>query len=155
MSTTFRTPPHPRNPQGWPIAWGPQLDIRPVNFTKELTDTSVAGYLAKYATKSSETTGHLSTRITTDTINSYRTLATQTPAWSSRAGPSDNGRTRKIPSTGKKPTADSALGSHARPRRTPNHQITPLLHHPQSPQSRTTPLATSLLFHRRNRTSHG
>jgi hypothetical protein len=77
-STTFQTPPHPRNPTGWLITWGPQLDIRPVSFTGKLTDTAVAGYLAKYATKSTETAGHLSARITADTINSYRTLATHT-----------------------------------------------------------------------------
>jgi hypothetical protein len=77
-STTFTTPPHPSNVDGWSITWGTQLDIRPVNFTGELTDIAAAGYLAKYATKSTETTGHLSTRITTDTITSYRTLATHT-----------------------------------------------------------------------------
>jgi hypothetical protein len=77
-STRFTTPPHPHQPHGWSITWGPQLDIRPVSFTGELTDIAAAGYLAKYATKSTETTGHLSTRITTDTITSYRTLATHT-----------------------------------------------------------------------------
>jgi hypothetical protein len=75
-STTFTTPPHPRHPHGWPITWGPQLNIRLVSFTGELTDVAAAGYLAKYATKSTEATGHLSARITADTITSYRTLAT-------------------------------------------------------------------------------
>jgi hypothetical protein len=77
-STTFTTPPHPRNLNGWPITWGPQLDIRPVSFTGELTDIAAAGYLAKYATKSTEATGHLSARITAETITSYRTVATHT-----------------------------------------------------------------------------
>lgn len=77
-STTFTTPPHPNNLHGWSITWGPQLDIRPVNFTGELTDIAAAGYLAKYATKSTETTGHLSARITVETITSYRTLGTHT-----------------------------------------------------------------------------
>jgi len=78
VSTKFITPPHPSNPGGWPITWGNQLDIRPVGFTGELTDIAVAGYLAKYATKSTEATGHLATRITTETINSYHNLATHT-----------------------------------------------------------------------------
>jgi hypothetical protein len=77
-ATTFTTPPHPRQPGGWLITWGSQLDIRPVSFTGELTDITAAGYLAKYATKSTESTGHLSARITADTINDYRALATHT-----------------------------------------------------------------------------
>jgi hypothetical protein len=76
VATGFITPPHPQNPDGWPITWGHQLDIRPVSFTGELTDTAVAGYLAKYATKSTEATGHLSARITTENIDYYRSLTT-------------------------------------------------------------------------------
>jgi hypothetical protein len=34
---------------------------------------AVAGYLAKYAIRSTKATGHLATRITTETNNSYRT----------------------------------------------------------------------------------
>jgi hypothetical protein len=41
------TAPHPQRPQGWMLTWGSQLDIRPVSFAGELTDTAVAGYLAK------------------------------------------------------------------------------------------------------------
>ncbi len=37
----------------------------------EVTDGMVAGYLAKYATKSTEATGHTSTRLTADTIGDY------------------------------------------------------------------------------------
>ena len=75
-STSFRTPPHPDCPEGWQLAWGVQLDIRPVHNAGELTDAAVAGYLAKYATKATETTGHTSPRITTDTITAYATTAT-------------------------------------------------------------------------------
>jgi hypothetical protein len=78
VSTTFTTPPHPRSPVGWDLRWGNQLDIRPVSFTGELTDTAVAGYLAKYATKSTEITGHTSQRITTDTITFYANTRTHT-----------------------------------------------------------------------------
>jgi hypothetical protein len=76
VSTTFTTPPHPSNPDGWLLSWGAQLDIRPVSFTGALTDTAVAGYLAKYASKSTEATGHISGRITTDTIGAYADMAT-------------------------------------------------------------------------------
>ena len=44
--------------------WGGQLDIRPVTPTGELTDTKVAGYVAKYATKAAECTGTLDRRVT-------------------------------------------------------------------------------------------
>ncbi|MEH0972981.1 replication initiator [Micromonospora sp. CPCC 205546] len=69
----FSTPGHPDRPDGWPIAWGEQLDIRPINLTGdgEVTDSMVAGYLAKYATKSTEVTGHRSVRLTADTIGDY------------------------------------------------------------------------------------
>lgn len=78
VSTSFATPPHPHNPGGWHLTWGGQLDIRPVSFTGALTDTAVAGYLAKYATKATEATGHTSRRITTDTIGTYANTATHT-----------------------------------------------------------------------------
>ncbi|MEU0156481.1 replication initiator [Micromonospora fulviviridis] len=69
----FTTPGHPDRPQGWPIAWGDQVDIRPISLTGrgEVTDSMVAGYLAKYATKSTEVTGHRSVRLTADTIGDY------------------------------------------------------------------------------------
>ncbi|HEV7755966.1 MAG TPA: replication initiator [Mycobacteriales bacterium] len=71
-STRFRTPPHPDNPDGWLIGWGRQVDVRRVrarvHADGKLTETAVAGYLAKYATKATETTGHLSARLTADTI---------------------------------------------------------------------------------------
>jgi hypothetical protein len=40
------------------------LDIRPVTSAGELTDNTVAGYVAKYATKAAECTGTLDRRIT-------------------------------------------------------------------------------------------
>ncbi|RSM65009.1 hypothetical protein DMH04_50090 [Kibdelosporangium aridum] len=74
-TTTFTTAPHPRNRDGWPIAWGEQLDIRTVHLTPsdmddrgQLANTAVAGYLAKYATKATEVTGHMSKRLTAMSI---------------------------------------------------------------------------------------
>ncbi len=54
-----RTPPHPANPAGWLIAWGRQLDVKPVRGgpAGEITDHTVVGYMAKYATKSTEAVG--------------------------------------------------------------------------------------------------
>src|SRR5690606_15578559 len=71
--TAYQSPPHHRHPHGWPIAWGDQLDIRPIHNPGDgsITDEKVAGYLAKYATKSTETTGHLSRRLDYDTITTY------------------------------------------------------------------------------------
>ena len=46
------------------LAWGRQLDIRPVTASGDVTDTKVAGYVAKYATKAAECTGTLDRRIT-------------------------------------------------------------------------------------------
>ena len=70
---SFHTPTHPAQPEGWLIAWGEQIDIRPITLSGHdgITDRTVAGYLAKYATKSTEATGHTSTRITADTISDY------------------------------------------------------------------------------------
>ncbi|QOC90238.1 replication initiator [Micromonospora craniellae] len=69
----FDTPKHPDRPGGWPITWGKQIDLRPITTSGhgEVTDGMVAGYLAKYATKSTEATGHTSTRLTADTIGNY------------------------------------------------------------------------------------
>jgi len=69
----FTSPEHPDRPDGWPIAWGEQLDIRLITLSGdgEITDGMVAGYLAKYATKSTEVTGHRSTRLFADTIDLY------------------------------------------------------------------------------------
>ncbi|MEQ7006426.1 replication initiator [Actinopolymorpha sp. B17G11] len=80
-------------PEGWPMAWGSSqgIDIRPVRvrgsdpLTEErvadeldhtgrrrmLTGSAVAGYLAKYATKATEITGHTSRKITPSTVEFY------------------------------------------------------------------------------------
>ncbi|MER7893572.1 replication initiator [Micromonospora sp. NPDC094482] len=69
----FCTPGHPDRPDGWPMAWGEQVDVRPISLTGrgEVTDSMVAGYLAKYATKSTEVTGHRSVRLDADSIGDY------------------------------------------------------------------------------------
>jgi hypothetical protein len=69
----FMTPTHPDMPSGWLIAWGEQLDIRPINLGTDgaITDGMVAGYLAKYASKATEATGHTSRRLTAETIDIY------------------------------------------------------------------------------------
>jgi hypothetical protein len=46
------------------LAWGRELDIRPITTTGELTESRVAAYVAKYATKAAECTGTIDRRIT-------------------------------------------------------------------------------------------
>jgi hypothetical protein len=46
------------------LAWGRKHDIRPITPGGHLTDTTVARYVAKYATKAAECTGTLDRRIT-------------------------------------------------------------------------------------------
>jgi hypothetical protein len=46
------------------LAWGRELDIRPITTTGDLSDGKVAAYVAKYATKAAECTGTLDRRIT-------------------------------------------------------------------------------------------
>jgi hypothetical protein len=72
-TTCFATEPHSLEPDGWDITWGAQLDIRPLRVRGDapITDHAVAAYLAKYATKGTETTGHVSKRLTADTISAY------------------------------------------------------------------------------------
>ncbi|MBG6103178.1 hypothetical protein IW249_003592 [Micromonospora vinacea] len=66
------TPPHPDRPHGWVVAWGEQVDVRRINAADgELTDGKVAAYLAKYATKATESTGRSFTRLTPATIDDY------------------------------------------------------------------------------------
>jgi hypothetical protein len=45
------------------LCWGREHDTRPITTTGELTDTRVAAYVAKYATKAAECTGTLDRRI--------------------------------------------------------------------------------------------
>ncbi len=110
--TGFTTPAHKMNPAGWDITWGDQIDIRPVHLRgndpinnqrilaeasatgrpQSLSTEAVAGYLAKYATKSTEDTGHISRRITAETIDLYNNPATHTgrlvaAAWKLGADP--------------------------------------------------------------------
>jgi hypothetical protein len=70
---SYRTPPHPAQPDGWLITWGTETDVRTITMpgTSTITDQAVASYLAKYATKSTETTGHASARLTAETISLY------------------------------------------------------------------------------------
>ncbi len=70
-AVAFTTDPHPVKRKGWVIRWGQQVDIRPLRIagTGGISDGMVAGYLAKYATKSTEATGHSSQRLTDETID--------------------------------------------------------------------------------------
>jgi len=80
-TTAFAAAGHPDAPRGWVIAWGQQVDVRVIRSGLpggELTDTAVVGYLAKYATKSTEATGHLSTRITFRSLRMHADPATHT-----------------------------------------------------------------------------
>ena len=121
-ATSFRTPPHPANPDGWPIGWGEQLDPRHVclvptdiDDTGQLTTTTtVAAYLAKYATKATETTGHLAARITTDTITIYADLASHTGRLvAASAGPSARNPAPWSPARRGKPGPTATAGSAA------------------------------------------
>jgi len=71
----FRTRPHPDSPdgEGWLIAWGQELDVRTVTGRDSgaVTGLAVASYLAKYATKGTEASGHLSARITPANLHLY------------------------------------------------------------------------------------
>ena len=69
----FTTDPHPHQPDGWHIGWGEQVLTKVITVAAEgeVTDAQVAAYLAKYATKSTEITGHTSARLDTDTIGLY------------------------------------------------------------------------------------
>jgi len=72
-ATWFATVPHPVNPRGWDITWGAQVDTRIVKVTAagELTDTAVASYLAKYATKTTEAVGTIPVRISDGNLKIY------------------------------------------------------------------------------------
>jgi hypothetical protein len=69
-TVAFTTEEHPAMPGGWPIGWGTQNLTKVITVAAEgdVTDAQVAAYLAKYATKSTEITGHTSNRLTEDTI---------------------------------------------------------------------------------------
>ncbi|MCP9966043.1 hypothetical protein LUX39_14030 [Actinomadura madurae] len=66
------TEPHPARPDGWPITWGEQVDVRIISlYGESVSDAMVAGYLAKYATKGTEITGHTSRRLHDHNIRLY------------------------------------------------------------------------------------
>jgi hypothetical protein len=69
----FATVSHPAKESGWDITWGTQIDPRPITLTSsgELTDCKVAGYLAKYATKSTEPAGLPPSKITAANARLY------------------------------------------------------------------------------------
>jgi hypothetical protein len=69
----FATVSHPTRAKGWDITWGAQVDPRVVRLTDdgEVTDTAIASYLAKYATKSIEAVGPLTVRITAGNLRLY------------------------------------------------------------------------------------
>ncbi|MEU7903000.1 replication initiator [Actinoplanes sp. NPDC049118] len=69
----FTTGPHPANPGGWHIGWGDQVLTKVINSGTDggVTHAQVAAYLAKYATKSTEVTGHTSNRLSDSTITLY------------------------------------------------------------------------------------
>ncbi|MGW0802743.1 replication initiator [Nonomuraea sp. NPDC002799] len=69
----FTTDGHEERPTGWPISWGDQLDVRSLTLRADapVTDTMVAAYLAKYATKGTEITGHVSRRLDRISIKQY------------------------------------------------------------------------------------
>ncbi|MDQ7904832.1 plasmid replication initiator protein [Phytohabitans sp. ZYX-F-186] len=72
-AVAFTTKPHPAHPAGWRIGWGVQVDARVITVAAdgEVTDGMVAAYLAKYATKSTEVTGHVSARLTDQTVDDF------------------------------------------------------------------------------------
>ena len=61
------------SPAAGSSGWGDELDVRVITMrgTGTITDLAVASYLAKYSTKGTETTGHASARLTTETIDLY------------------------------------------------------------------------------------
>jgi hypothetical protein len=73
QAISYCTPDHPARPGGWTITWGTRTDIRPITLagTGDVTDLAVASYLAKYSTKGTEITGHVSARITPDNLDLY------------------------------------------------------------------------------------
>ncbi len=77
-SAWFATVSHHARPRGWDITWGAQVDPRVVRLTGdgEVTDTAVASYLAKYATKSTEPAGIPPGRITAENAAVYATRRT-------------------------------------------------------------------------------
>ena len=121
-SVWFATVPHPAKPKGWDICWGPQLDIRTVRMSgaAEITDTAVACYLAKYATKSTEAVGPVAVRITTGNLHAYASPLTHHGRLIAPPGPSAATRTRTSkPCDAGHTCSDSAATSPPSPAATP------------------------------------
>jgi len=135
-TVTCQTRPHPGSPDGtgWEIAWGQQADVRTVTNggPGTVTGLAVASYLAKYATKGTEPSGHASARITPATIGIYasprrhphRTPHPRLP--DPRPGRRPHGRQGHL-------RVPAPLDAHARLRRPLPHQGPPLLRHPHRP----------------------
>jgi hypothetical protein len=72
-TVSFTTDPHPANPDGWHIGWGGQVLTKVINSGDDggVTHGQVAAYLAKYATKSTEVTGHVANRLTEETVGLF------------------------------------------------------------------------------------
>ena len=76
--TRFVTVGHSMKPMGWGIAWGAQVDPRMIRLTGhgKITSATVARYLAKYATKSTESAGLPPGRVTAENAAIYADLRT-------------------------------------------------------------------------------
>jgi hypothetical protein len=72
-TVAFVTGSHRARPVGWLTGWGEQVHTKVITVAAdgEVTDGMVAAYLAKYATKSTEVTGHVSGRLTAETVHLY------------------------------------------------------------------------------------
>ena len=73
-TTGFATPDYADTGHTWPISWGTQLDVRPVNNVGagQITSDAVAAYLAKYATKATEPAGlPVTSRMTGEAAEHY------------------------------------------------------------------------------------
>jgi hypothetical protein len=121
--TAFATADHPARPGGWSIGWGEQLDIRTLRLRGDgdVAERAVVAYLAKYATKSTETTGHSSKRLTASTVDYYTDPDTHAgrlvdACWTLGSAHGWDGA--------------AAVGAHARIRRPLRHSLPPILHHP-------------------------
>jgi len=75
-TTAFGTEPHPDQAEGWCIGWGAQVESKTIAMAGagQISRAQVAAYVAKYATKATEDTGHTSRRLTGETIDVYADL---------------------------------------------------------------------------------
>ncbi len=109
-TTAFRTEPHPANPDGWPIALGRHSSTSArcgCRGDEAITDTAVAGYLAKYATKGTDATGHSPSGSPATPSTSTPTTAPPRPDHPRRVAARRHRRLRRA----------APMGAHARLRR--------------------------------------